>query len=430
MVNSSVEELKKRIEELEIENSKLKSQITQEQALPVEKAVAGDFLSLDEYKRYGRQMIVPQITKSGQRKIKESKILVIGAGGLGCPALMYLVGAGIGEVGIVDDDVVDISNLHRQVLHSTERVGEFKAESAKKYLVKLNPHVKIKTYPFRLSTTNAFNIFEKYDLVLDCTDSPHSRYLISDVAVISRIPVISGSGLKTEGQLTVLNFENIGPCYRCFYPKPPPPNSVTSCKDGGVIGPIIGLMGVMMAIETLKVITGTYTKENFKPFLSMYSGYDQQSFKTFKMRGRKLDCISCNYTLTREFIENGGINYSEFCGVVTYDVLNKDERITIEQYEKLRNSDHVLLDVRPKEHFEIVSFPGAINIPLDRLRRIEDVNQLGIDISKPIYTICRYGNDSQYASRYLNDHLKLSTKDVIGGLNRWSTKIDSEFPSY
>ena len=424
-------DLAEELKRLRLENEQLKQKLCVKEAEEQEKADSSltDF-TLDEYRRYGRQMIVPQVGFEGQKKLKKGKILVVGAGGLGCPALLYLAGAGVGKIGIVDDDTVDTSNLHRQVLHTTDKVGEYKCESAKSYLNKLNPHVEIQTYPFRLTTCNAFEIFEQYDLVLDCTDSPHSRYLISDVAVITKIPVVSGSGLKTEGQLSILNFENKGPCYRCFYPKPPPPNSVTSCKDGGVIGPVIGLMGAMMALETIKVIVGSYNAENFKPFLSIYSGYDQQSIKTFKMRGRKPDCLACSGKLTKEVISRGDINYAEFCGVVNYNVLRPEERITIEEYAKVADSDHVLIDVRPKEHFEIVTLPNSINIPLDRLRRIQNIEDLGFDSTKTIYTICRYGNDSQYASRFLNDTFDLKTKDVSGGLFQWSNKIDPKFPTY
>lgn len=416
---------------LRLENEELKQKLSAKESEEKEiSSFPASELTLDEYRRYGRQMILPQVTFEGQKKLKKARVLVVGAGGLGCPALLYLAGAGVGKLGIVDDDIVDTSNLHRQVLHTTDKVGEYKCESAKSYLNKLNPHVEIQTYPFRLTTCNAFEIFEQYDMVLDCTDSPFSRYLISDVAVITKIPVISGSGLKTEGQLSILNFENKGPCYRCFYPKPPPPNSVTSCKDGGVIGPVIGIMGVMMALETIKVIVGSYNSESFKPFLSIYSGYDQQSIKTFKMRGRKADCLACSGEINRDMISRGDINYAEFCGVVNYSVLSPEERITIEEYAKVVNTEHVLIDVRPKEHFDIVHLPNSINIPLDRLQRIKDKQDLGFDAEKVVYTICRYGNDSQYASRFLNDTFNLQTKDVSGGLFQWSSKIDSKFPTY
>ncbi|KAG7877054.1 hypothetical protein KL937_004985 [Ogataea polymorpha] len=250
-------------------------------------------LSLNEYLRYGRQLIVPEFGLQGQILLKKCRVLVVGAGGLGCPALQYLVGAGFGTVGIVDHDTVDVSNLHRQILHTSESVGMFKCESAKLQLAKLNPLVQINTHPVALSPDNSFGIFEQYDMILDCTDTPATRYLINDTAVLLGLTVISGSGLKTEGQLSILNFNNTGPCYRCFYPTPPPPSSVTACSDGGIIGPVIGIMGVMMALEAIKVATGYYLREDveFQPFLSLYSGYGPlQSLRTFKMRRRSPKC--------------------------------------------------------------------------------------------------------------------------------------------
>lgn len=409
-------DLREEVERLKRENTQLQAKV--------------NGLTHDEYHRYGRQMIVPQCGFEGQLRLKRARVLVVGAGGLGCPALMYLAGAGVGKIGIVDGDTVDESNLHRQVMHTTELVGEFKVESARQFIRKLNPNVSVQTYAERLSPVNAFGIFEDYDLVLDCTDSPYSRYLISDVAVLAGITVVSGSGLKTEGQLSLLNFHNIGPCYRCFYPSPPPPSNVTSCKDGGVIGPVIGLMGTMMSLEAIKVITEFWTTENFRPFLSMYSGYDQQSIKTFKMRGRKPQCLSCNGTITKEMITSGKINYAEFCGVVNYNVLRPEERMSVEEYNHIKNTDHVLIDVRPVAHFGVVNLPGSINIPLDTLERVKTKSELQFDITKPIFTICRFGNDSQYASRLLNDKFGLQSRDITGGLHQWSTKVDPTLPTY
>lgn len=446
----TVEQLKQKVEALELENAQLKSELNQGGIIRVSSTTTNTLgtdqtplstttLTLEEYKRYGRQMIVPQFnSQTGQLALKNSKILVIGAGGLGCPALMYLAGAGVGTIGIVDDDIVDASNLHRQVLHTSERVGWFKAESAKWYLERLNPNIKINTNCFRLSYDNAFEIFEQYDLILDCTDSPHSRYLINDVAVLTGKAIVSGSGVKTEGQLSILNFKGKGPCYRCFYPSPPPPNSVTSCTDGGVIGPVIGLMGVMMAVETIKVLTDWYTEETFKPFLGMYSGYDglSQGWKCFKMRGKKKGCVACDAEcetrITREMIERGEINYKVWCGVVNYNVLKDHERITALDYAQVlkQEADHVLLDVRPKEHFSVVHLPHSVNVPLDKLRRIQEKDQLPFDSTKDIFTICRFGNDSQHATKYLNDTFGLDSKDIRGGLFKWSTDVQPEFPTY
>ncbi|KAK6202427.1 uncharacterized protein RJT21DRAFT_19656 [Scheffersomyces amazonensis] len=430
------EELLSRIKELEIENQELKSSHSVNQSPELYPKI-DEHLSLDEYKRYGRQMIVPQFgSLPSQIKLKNSSILVVGAGGLGCPALLYLSAAGIGNIGIIDDDIVDISNLHRQVLHTTNNVGMYKCDSAKQYISKLNPHVNVKTYPFRLSNENAFEIIEKYDLILDCTDSPAVRYLINDVSVLSGKTIVSGSGLKSDGQLSILNFQNWGPCYRCFYPKPPAPESVTSCSDGGVIGPAIGLVGLTMAIETIKLLTGYYTKDNFKPFLAQYVGYPQQQIRQFKMRNRKPDCVVCGDSpkISQSIIESNEINYAAFCGRFNYNVLDSKYRVNVKDLQNAKNP--VLIDVRTKEQFQITKLPNSINIQWDPIfKKIDSIDSyLPSDFDKQtddIYVICRYGNDSQLAAKKMVEELNFNNvKDVIGGLNQWSDQIDPTIPKY
>lgn len=381
-------------------------------------------------------MIVPQFgSLPSQIKLKDSKILIVGAGGLGCPALLYLSAAGIGTIGIIDDDIVDISNLHRQVLHTSDMTGVHKCESARRYIAKLNPHVKVETYPFRLDNDNAFEIVGKYDLVLDCTDHPAIRYLINDVSVILGKTIISGSGLKSDGQLSILNFQNQGPCYRCFYPQPPSPDSVTSCSDGGVIGPAIGIVGVMMAMETIKVLTGFYTAENFNPFLSIYSGYPQQQIRVFKMRKRQAGCVVCGNTpsVTRDLIQSNVINYDVFCGKAVQKPIAPEYRILPKEYQSKVNREHVLIDVRPKEQFAITSLPNAINIEWDPIfRKADHIEELIPHVSKddPIYVVCRFGNDSQLAAQKLLDQGYTNVKDIIGGINRWSEEVDNKIPKY
>ncbi|CAI4053323.1 hypothetical protein SUVZ_15G2660 [Saccharomyces uvarum] len=428
------------LETLRLENAKLRDQLARMQDNKKDYP-----LSLEEYQRYGRQMIVEETGGvAGQVKIKNTKVLVVGAGGLGCPALPYLAGAGVGQIGIVDNDVVETSNLHRQVLHDSSRVGMLKCESARQSITKLNPHVNVVTYPVRLNSTNAFEIFEGYDYVLDCTDSPLTRYLVSDVAVNLGITVVSASGLGTEGQLTILNFNNMGPCYRCFYPTPPPPNAVTSCQEGGVIGPCIGLVGTMMAVETLKLILGVYTKENFKPFLMLYSGFPQQSLRNFKMRGRQDSCLCCgkNRTITKETIEKGEINYEIFCGSRNYNVCQPDERLSVEAFQDLykdndRKTSHILMDVRPSHHYEISHFPEAINLPVKKLRDMNgDIKKLQevlptVGKDSNIVVLCRHGNDSQIATRLLKDEFELSNvRDVRGGYFKYIDDIDQNIPKY
>lgn len=430
------ENVLRELESLKLENARLKSELTngkESDKYP---------MTLEEYKRYGRQMIVEDVGGvEGQLKLRNSRILVVGAGGLGCPALPYLVGAGIGHIGIVDNDTVDTSNLHRQVLHSSNKVGMLKCESAKQVLNELNPHVNIDTYPVRLDGINAFPIFAKYDYILDCTDTPLTRYLISDVAVNLKKTVVSASGLGTEGQMTILNFKNKGPCYRCFYPVPPSPNSVSSCQEGGVIGPCIGLVGVMMAIEVMKLIMEVYTEENFKPFLASYSGFPTQTLRTFKMRGRQKTCICCGEkpTITKEAITSGAVDYTSFCGSRNYNVCDAVERISARDFQNDYHDrqDFVFVDVRPSHHYGISHFPNTHNIPLKKLRdmggSISALQEYIPDISKDseVVVMCRHGNDSQLATKLLKDQFGIpKVKDIRGGFFKYIDDVDPSIPKY
>lgn len=430
------EDILKELELLKSENARLKAKITASEG-------SNKYpMLLEEYSRYGRQMIVEDIGGvEGQIKLRNSKVLIVGAGGLGCPALLYLAGAGIGQIGIIDNDIVDTSNLHRQVIHSSNKVGMLKCESAKRALNELNPHVNVKTYPIRLDGMNAFPIFEKYDYILDCTDTPLTRYLISDVAVNLQKTVVSASGLGTEGQMTILNFKNKGPCYRCFYPVPPSPNSVSSCQEGGVVGPCIGLVGIMMAIELIKLVTEVYNEENFKPFLASYSGFPTQSLRTFKMRGRQKTCACCgeNPTITREAIELGAVDYTLFCGSRNYNVCDSMERMSVNDFGNDYNGrqDFVLVDVRPSHHYSISHFPNAHNIPLKRLRDMNgSISALKEDIpdineNSEVVVFCRYGNDSQLATRLLKDQFGIpKVKDVRGGFFKYIDDVDPSIPKY
>ncbi|KAL3232326.1 hypothetical protein RNJ44_04242 [Nakaseomyces bracarensis] len=432
----SQQDLKSEIEALRRENAQLKEQL---------KVKSDSQLSLEEYSRYGRQMIVEGTGGvEGQLKLKKAKVLVIGAGGLGSPSLPYLVGAGIGKIGVVDNDVVDTSNLHRQVIHNTAKVGMLKCESAKQVLESLNPNVEIVTYPVRLNSTNAFSIFEGYDLVLDCTDTPLTRYLVSDVAVNLGMTVVSASGLGTEGQLSILNYKNFGPCYRCFYPVSPNPYAVSSCSEGGVIGPCIGLVGTMMAVETIKVLLDVYTPENFEPFLLMYSGFPIQSLRRFRMRGRQTKCQCCgdNRVITRAAIESGEIDYNVFCGARNYNVCDVSERIKVTDFDSdyvkhPTKEEKILLDVRPSHHYSISHMDTSINIPLKELKdmdgNLEELKQRIPKLNKnsEIIVLCRYGNDSQIATRVLKDEFGMSNvKDVAGGFFKYIDDVDRTIPKY
>ncbi|EGV64082.1 molybdopterin or thiamine biosynthesis adenylyltransferase [Yamadazyma tenuis] len=435
MENLTKQELLERVATLQQENAVLRSLASAPEPSPSlsrQESIAN--LSLEEYMRYGRQMIVPEFgALESQLVLKRSKILVVGAGGLGCPALLYLTAAGVGEIGIVDNDIVDVSNLHRQVLHSTDTVGMLKCHSAAVMLARLNPHVTVKEYPIRLANDNVFEIFEKYDLILDCTDAPAVRYLVNDAAVILNKTVVSGSGLKTDGQWTILNFAGVGPCYRCFHPKPPAPDSVTSCQDGGVLGPAIGLIGINMALETIKVLTGHYKPEQFQPFMCAFYGYHFQQYRTFKMRGRQKSCQVCGEqpTVTRTLIERGELNYQVFCGRSEPYTLPNELRVSVEEYHQ---NGGTLIDVRPAEQFSVVALPNSVNIPWgNEFLKLESLESYlpGVPKDKAIFVVCRYGNDSQIATKTIREKFGFTNvRDIKGGLNRWSEEVDKDFPKY
>ena len=302
-------------------------------------------LSSEEYSRYGRQMQVPVFQGlQGQIKLKTSKVLVVGCGGLGSSALLYLAASGLGTIGLLDHDRVEVSNLHRQIIHDTSTVGMYKTESAARKMNLLNPHLNINLHTECLSSLNSLRIFKDYNLVLDCTDNPITKYLISDTCVVLNIPLVNASSVKTDGQLMVLNFQD-GPCYRCINPVPTKPENIATCSDNGVIGPCVGLVGTMMSIETIKILTGFYNSSNpYKPIMMMYSGYmdnNGQMLKSFKMRGKKKDCV-CN-TMNRAYIQN--FNYSSFCGDIQYDVLEDQYRLSFSDLSAL--DSYTILDVRP-----------------------------------------------------------------------------------
>lgn len=437
----TLEALRAELEQLKLKISRLENQLPP--VLPTLPSLQNskpliNGLSPSEYVRYGRQMIVPGFNSlKGQQRLKQSKVLVVGAGGLGSPALLYICGAGVGTLGIVDNDTVEVSNLHRQVIHTTDSVGMFKCDLAKRHLARLNPNVSLRTHPVRLSNENAFQIFEDYDLVVDCTDTPATRYLINDVCVLLNKPLVSGSGVKTDGQVTVLNFAN-GPCYRCLYPTPPRPESVSSCGDAGVLGPAIGLTGVSLATEVIKILCGHY-QDGFQPFLAMYSAMPQQSMRSFKMRPRQSSCKVCGThpVITRQKIRSAEVDYPAFCGSVLYAVGSDTSRISVETLrENMATEPQLLiLDVRPKEQFEIAKLPNSINVDWSRtLAKADSIDQLlpkTFDKSNDkIVAVCRYGNDSRLATSKLRDLGFENAFDVVGGLRKWSQDIDPNFPVY
>lgn len=373
-----------------------------------------------EFRRYGRQMIVPEMGFKGQLALKRSKVLVVGAGGLGCPAISYLAGCGIGTLGIIDPDTVETSNLHRQILHY--QPGKYKAESAAAYVRNLNPNVVVHSMNISLTPSNAIDIVSKYDLVLDCTDSPNSRYLVNDACVLSNKPLISASALKTEGQLAVYHYGQEGPCYRCLFPIPPPPQLIGSCGENGILGPVVGIMGVFQAVEAIKVVL----RAEIVPSLSLFSMFSFPQWKQVKIRQRKPDCEVCGSSPSITTLHD--YDYALFCGVTPEKQVHC-RRIEAKQLRsELNNSSSVILDVRPSVQFDMCSVPGSLNIPMNQVRRMNKPDFLPFEPDRKVTVICRYGNDSREAAAKLVEW-GLDAQDVIGGLDKWSS-IDPTFPRY
>lgn len=416
----------------------------------------------------------------GQLRLKESKVLIIGAGGLGCPAAAYIAGAGVGTLGIVDGDEVEVSNLHRQILHSTAKVGMKKVDSAVSFLksyipsptslivvcritktiFRLNPHVEYVAHDSHLSPENAEYTVKNYDLVLDCTDTPTSRYLISDICILLQKPLISASALRTDGQLIVLNSPPFpagdaagGPCYRCVFPKPPPAESVVSCGDGGILGPVVGAMGILQAVEAIKMIAQGQLKpeawrgENSKSSptsMLLFSANSPQPFRSVKLRSRRPGCFACSKEsgLNLEGLRSGSLDYVLFCGLASpVNILRPEERIQAKEYNNLKKKEHLLVDVREKVQFDICSLKDSINVPFSTLqgKSLGDMEVRWILDSlpedAPVYVVCRLGNDSQVITRKLKESGfdkdgKRYIADIKGGLKAWKEEVDASWPEY
>ncbi|KAH0540430.1 adenylyltransferase and sulfurtransferase MOCS3 [Cotesia glomerata] len=427
----------------EINNLKLLLKEKEDQLIKLryEKEILQDNgLNNKEIMRYSRQILIPNIGVPGQLKIKESSVLIIGAGGLGCPCALYLTGAGVGRIGIIDYDDVELTNLHRQLLFTINDIGRAKVNAAAEHLSKLNNNVKIIPYKIQVNSKNIMEIIKEYDVIIDATDNVPTRYLINDACVLINKPLISGSALKLEGQLTVYNYN--GPCYRCVFPKPPPPETVTNCGDGGVLGAAVGTIGVLQAFEALKIILKIPGVLSGR--LMLFDGLEM-IFRTVKLRGKSSSCAICGDNPSIDKL----IDYEQFCNSRANDknpnlsLLNNYERITVEEYRDIKNlsKPHLLIDVRSYEEFQICHLDNATNIPftdikskggLQVVKNIVD-KKLKEDNNAQVYILCRRGNDSQRAVKLLKESLGDQTdriKDIIGGIHAWTHKIDSKFPIY
>ncbi|KAJ3274437.1 hypothetical protein HDV01_003041 [Terramyces sp. JEL0728] len=326
-------------------------------------------LTNEEISRYSRQLLLPCIGTAGQEKIVKAAVLVVGAGGLGSPVLLYLAAAGVGKLGIVDYDNLETSNLQRQIAHSEKHVGTPKVESAKSTVQNLNSNTKVETYNLLIDKSNAMEIVRDFDVVVDATDNVATRYLLNDACVFLKKPLVSAGALRMDGQLTVYN-HNGGPCYRCVFPTPPPAETVTNCNDGGVLGVITGIMGSIQALEVLKIITGM--ESSYVQKMLLFDGISG-SFRQIKIRPRNPKCQACGDQPTITEL----IDYVQFCGAGAHDktqslnILDDKHRITVYDYKNIRESkqEHILLDVRERVQFDICSLENAVHIPFANLNK-------------------------------------------------------------
>jgi len=382
-------------------------------------------LSNDEVKRYSRHLIMPEVGVDGQRKLKAAKVLCIGAGGLGSPVAMYLAAAGVGTIGLVDFDVVDFSNLQRQILHATPDVGIPKLTSAKNKLQALNPEIEIRTHEVALSSQNALELFTPYDIIVDGTDNFPTRYLVNDACVLLGKPNAYGSIFRFEGQASVFATKD-GPCYRCLYPEPPPPGLVPSCAEGGVLGVLPGLIGMIQATETVKLIMGIG-----EPLIGRFLIYDalRMRFRELKLR-KDPDCPVCGTHPTVTKL----IDYEQFCGIMPAapepaPVANNNptELTSLELKQRLDRGDTLtIVDVREPNELQINRIAGSVHIPLgDIPKRYNELDPAGEYVMQ-----CKSGVRSAKAAYFLRSVGFTRVLNLKGGILDWIDKVDPSQPKY
>lgn len=390
-------------------------------------------LTPDELRRYSRHILLPELGMQGQQRLKESSVLLIGAGGLGSPLALYLAAAGVGRIAVVDSDVVDESNLQRQVLHGTPDVGRKKVESARERMLEINPHIEVAVHDEPFTSANAMQIATGHNAIVDGTDNFPTRYLSNDVAVLLGIPNIYGSIFRFEGQVSTF-WSKHGPCYRCLYPEPPPPGSVPSCAEGGVLGILPGVVGTLQATETIKVLTGIG-----QPLIGRLLLYDALAMQFRELRfARDPDCPICGQHPTITAL----IDYQEFCGLPAqghtfHETVHEQSQqptttmalpeITVEQLAELRSSGtpHTLIDVREPHEYDLCNL-GGILIPLGQIpTRYSEVPREG-----RVVVHCRSGARSGKAVEYLQSLGYTNLENLAGGILAWSDRVDPSVPKY
>jgi sulfur-carrier protein adenylyltransferase/sulfurtransferase len=379
-------------------------------------------LSRDEILRYSRHLLIPEVGLEGQRKLKNSSVLIIGTGGLGSPVSLYLAAAGIGRIGLVDYDTVDSSNLQRQVIHGTSTVGKLKVESARAKLLDLNPDIRIDVYNEPYTSENAMRIAKDYDIILDGTDNFPTRYLTNDVAVFLGKPNVYASIYRFDGQVSVF-YAKEGPCYRCLFPEPPPPGLVPSCAEGGVLGVLPGTIGTLQATEALKVLLGI--GEPLIGKLLLYNALDM-SFDFVKLK-KNPNCRVCGPNADIKEL----IDYEEFCGVPSHDheegSAGESWDITVTELAERVKTNHLrLIDVREPHELEISRLPNATNIPLGQLAaRLSE-----LDSAEDMVLFCKSGARSTRALELLTSAGFKKVKNLKGGINAWAKEVDKSLPIY
>jgi adenylyltransferase/sulfurtransferase len=377
-------------------------------------------LSNEEIRRYSRHLILPEFGMEAQRKLKAGSVLLVGTGGLGSPLALYLAAAGVGHIGLVDFDVVDESNLQRQIVHGTSTLGVRKTESAKRRLLDLNPHIEVTTYEAQITSENAFALMRPYDVIVDGTDNFPTRYLTNDASVMLGKPNVYGSIFRFEGQATVFHPQAGGPCYRCLYPEPPPPGLVPSCAEGGVLGVLPGVIGTIQATEAIKLLSGV--GETLVGRLMLYDALAMR-FRELKLR-RNPHCPVCgdNPSVTEL------IDYEQFCGVVAEPEGDARYEITpVEVAAWIERDDRpFLLDVREANEWEIGHLPGATRISVNELPA--RLNELDSAVEMVVY--CRSGARSGRAVDLLRQAGFRKVKNMVGGILRWSDEVDVTIPKY
>jgi len=378
----------------------------------------------DQLIRYSRHFILPEIGEEGQRKLLDSKVLLIGTGGLGSPLGMYLSAAGVGTLGLVDFDVVDLSNLQRQIIHTNDEVGKSKVNSAEKRIKAMNPHAKVVKYETKITSENAMDIIKDYDVVVDGTDNFPTRYLTNDACFFLKKPNIYGSIFRFDGLTTVFKADE-GPCYRCLYPEPPPPGMVPSCAEGGVLGILPGVIGLIQATEAIKQIVGI--GRSLVGRLIVYDAL-QMSFRELKLK-KDPNCPVCGKNPTIKEL----IDYDQFCGIGRGDTGSVDIGIEDISAKELKNKldqkeKFVLIDVREPFENKIAKIEGAKLIPLGKI--LQNPQELEPFKDEEIVAICHFGSRSRRALEVLKSKGFNNLKNLAGGIDAWSLDVDSNVPRY